>query len=80
MWDGRAREHRGGSPDAFQDTVLLPLPEMQQLSDINRVRKNKRKYSSLAKSVNFSSAKRQHCASENCLSLQQGGEREIKMK
>lgn len=43
-------------------------------------KKYKRKYSSLAKTVNFSSAKWQHCASENCLSLQQGGEREIKMK
>lgn len=39
MWDGRAREHRGRSPAAFQGTELLPLPEMQQLSDINRVKK-----------------------------------------
>lgn len=42
-WDGRASEHRGGGPDAFQGAVLLPLPEIQQLPVMNREKKKKRK-------------------------------------
>lgn len=47
MRDGRAGEHQGGGPDAFQGTALLLLPEMQPLSVMSRVQKKKRKKTTL---------------------------------